>query len=409
MLPALVILGLTVVGVLVRPFGAREWVSAVAGGLAAIALSLIDPASAIASVAAQWNVFLFLVGLMTMAAIADRSGLLGELVVLAASGARGRADVLLILVSGVAVVVTLTLSNDATVLLLTPLVVGLAARLRVPLLPYAFACAYVANTASLALPIANPANVLLLRATPMTGSAFVALLGPSALLSTTAVVAVLLWRWRSELRARLSIEPADASDAGRRVVALLIAATVGAYLVALESGWPVGIVAVVGACALVVTQWVRGYGSPRDLRGDVAWGVLPLLAGLVVVVTAVEHAGLAEVLAGVLTQLPDGGLGAASAAVGSSALSNLMNNLPVALIAARGVAQTPVDQNVIGGLFVGIDVGPNFMAFGSLATLLWIVILRRRGVDMSALAYARESVAPAAAALVAALLPFALR
>ncbi|HEY6959230.1 MAG TPA: SLC13 family permease [Candidatus Limnocylindria bacterium] len=403
---ALPLLALTLAGVVTRPRGVREWVVAITGAALVILLGVVPPADALAAIVAQWNVFLFFLGLMAISAIADQSGLLRHLVVASARAARGRADLLFVLVSGVAVLVTVTLSNDATVLLLTPLVVDMARRLRVPVLPYAFACAYLANAASIAIPIANPANVLVLQSIPLTASVFVALLGPSAVFATLATIGAVWWLRRGDLRGRIAVPPLTDHDAGARGVAVGIALIVVVYVVALELRWPVGIVAVIGGAALVALQAARGHLRHAQLRADIAWGIFPLLAGLVVVLRGAEAAGLVDVVAGPLaTAVPDA-RGIAGVAVLSTLVANAMNNLPWALLAGAAAGHVAtLDPRLAASLLVGIDVGPSFTAIGSLATILWLLLLRRRDIHVSALDYARASVIPSALALAAALVP----
>lgn len=402
---ALSLLALTLAGVLARPRGVREWIVAAAGALAMIVVGAISPGAALAALAERWDVFLFFLGLMTVAAIADQSGLLGHLVVAAARAARGRRDLLLIQLAAVAVIVTVTLSNDATVLLLTPLVVDMAARLRVPVLPYAYACAYLANTASLAFPISNPANILLLHGAPLSATAFLQLLAVPALGASVATVAFLLVAHRRELRGRIEIALPPDADSEAGVVAVGIGVIVVAYLVALESSWPVGVVAAAGGLALIMVRVARQRLDLRRLRDDIEWGIFPLLSGLIVVVAAAQTAGLASIVAAVLRGAADVGIGAlVLIGLGSAALANAMNNLPWALLASAALPLADLaDRRVEGAVLVGIDVGPNFSTVGSLATLLWLLILRRKGITLSSLDYVRESWIPSALALGAAL------
>ena len=384
----------------------RESTVALLGATAVLVLGAIDVADAGRALVAQWNVFLFFLGLMTTAAIADQSGLLEDLVVAAAHAARGRADVLFLLVSGVALLVTITLTNDATVLLLTPLVVDMARRLRVPVLPYAFACALLANAGSVALPIANPANVLVLRTVPLSAGEFITLLLPSAVFASAATIAVLLITRRRELAVRISVPVPDERDAGAGAVAVGIALIVCAYLAALEARWPVGVIAVIGGATLVALQRARGYLRVDALRRDIAWGIFPLLGGLVVVLRAAEGAGLVDTVTLLLGSVRPDAFGIAWLAVVSSAFANVMNNLPWALLASAAAEHLPtLDSRVAASLLVGIDVGPSFTTFGSLATLLWLLVLRRRDVHVSALAYTRAAALPSVAALAAAIVP----
>lgn len=392
-------------GVLVRPRGVRESTVALAGATAVLVLGAIDPAAALNALAEQWNVFLFFIGLMTITAIADQSGLIGDLVIGAARAARGRADVLFVLVCVVAFTVTVTLTNDATVLLLTPLVIDLAARLRVPVLPYAYACALLANASSAALPIANPANILVLRTVAIDATAFASLLLPSAVLASIATLAALLVTNRRLLSSRIVVPVPDERDAGARFVAFVIGLIVAAYLVALQLGWPVGMVAVAGGAALVLVQHARGYLRRDALRADIAWGIFPLLAGLIVVLRAAQSAGLVEIVARSFALFEPTPAGIASLAVASAGMANAMNNLPWALLASAAAAQASLHPRIAASLIVGIDVGPSFTTLGSLATLLWLALLRRRGVRVSSLDYMRAAALPAAAALTAAILP----
>jgi len=384
----------------------RESTVALLGAAAVLVAGAIDPASALAALAVQWNVFLFFLGLMSIAAIADQSGLLEDLVEAAAGAARGRADVLFLLVCAVALIVTVTLTNDATVLLLTPLVVDMAARLRLPVLPYAYACALLANAGSVALPIANPANVLVLRTVPIGASEFIALLATSAACASLATIVVVFLRRRVELAQPITMPIPNERDAGAGAVAIGVALIVCAYLFALELRWPVGIVAVCGAAALITLQAARGFLRVDALRRDIAWGIFPLLAGLVIVVHAAEGAGLVDVAVRLLADRSADPSGIITLSLASAALANLMNNLPWALLASSAAQHLPsFDPRLAASLLVGIDVGPNFTTFGSLATLLWIVLLRRRGIEVTSLAYARAAFLPSAAALGAAILP----
>ena len=399
------LLALTLAGVLARPRGVREWIVAVAGAIAMIAVGAISPAAALSALAERWDVFLFFLGLMTIAAIADQSGLLGHLVVAAARAARGRRDVLLVQFAIVAVIVTVTLSNDATVLVLTPLVLDMAVRLRVPILPYAYACAYLANTASLAFPISNPANILVLHGAPLSATAFVEMLTVPAIGASVATIAFLLVAHRRELRGRIEIPPPPDAKGDAGLVAVAIGLIVAAYLVALESSWPVGVVAALGGSALILIRLLRRRLDRQRLLDDVEWGIFPLLAGLVVVVAAAQEAGLASIIAEALRGAADLGAGGlALIGLASAALANAMNNLPWALLASAALPLVPqMDGRVEGAVLIGIDVGPNFTTVGSLATLLWLLILRRKGIEISSLDYVRESWLPSSLALAAAL------
>jgi arsenical pump membrane protein len=194
---------LTLAGVMARPRGVNEWIIAVVGALAMLAVGALTPAEALNAIVGQWNVLLFFLGLMTTAAVAEQSGVLAWLTGGAYRVARGRQDVLFLLVCALCVAVTATLSNDATILLLTPLVVRMVTAVGAPVLPYAFACALLANAASSLLPIANPTNVIVLEGHPLVLSEYLRHLLAPSVAAIVATVATLLVMHRATLRARL--------------------------------------------------------------------------------------------------------------------------------------------------------------------------------------------------------------
>jgi arsenical pump membrane protein len=158
---------------------------------------------------------------------------------------------------------------------------------------------------------------------------------------------------------------------------------------------------------------LRGHLDITRVRDDVEWSIFPFLAGLIVVVTAVERAGLVDAVAAELASLaalgPNGFvlIGAIAAVA-----ANTMNNLPAVLVAGAGLARlaTRTDLPALAAaILVGIDIGPNFTRLGSLATLMWILVLRRRGVIVTGGDYLRRSAFPSAAALLVALALVALR
>jgi len=123
----------------------------------------------------------------------------------------------------------------------------------------------------------------------------------------------------------------------------------------------------------------------------VSWSVLPLVAGLFVLVEALDHTGLIAALSGLMhVDVARAGTTAPwSAGVVAALASNLMNNLPVGLIAGSVVAADQLPSHVVGAMLIGVDLGPNLSVTGSLATILWLVVLRREGLDVGAWRFLR--------------------
>jgi arsenical pump membrane protein len=133
--------------------------------------------------------------------------------------------------------------------------------------------------------------------------------------------------------------------------------------------------------------------------------VLPLVAGLFVLVEALDRTGLIRMLADVLRRVLQASVPAASWASGvvPAFVCNLMNNLPAGLVAASAVQIAQPPEVITGAALIGIDLGPNLSVTGSLATILWLAVLRREGIEVSAARFLRLGAVVMLPALVLAL------
>jgi arsenical pump membrane protein len=378
-------------GVILRPFSWPEFIWALAGALLLVALGLLPAADALAGVLKGTDVYLFLMGMMLLAELARQEGLFDWLAARAARLANGSASRLFTLIYLVGTVVTIFLSNDATAVVLTPAVAAVvkASDAKDPL-PYLFICAFIANAASFVLPISNPANLVIY------GNHMPPLLQwlpryalPSAL-SILATWAVLRWTQRARLRQEISADiDVPELSVGGRMAAFGIAGTAVVLLASSALDLQLGLPTFLAGCATAVIVLVRAGGGTMAVARHVSWGVLPLVAGLFVLVEALEKTGVTDRLAGLLHDL--GQTSAALAAWTSGALlavtCNLVNNLPAGLVAGRVVEIARVPEHVRGAVLIGVDLGPNLSVTGSLATILWLGALRREGYGVSAWAF----------------------
>ncbi|VXB71438.1 Arsenic transporter [Arthrobacter sp. 9AX] len=286
---------------------------------------------------------------------------------------RGRVFVLWLLVVALAAVSTVFLSLDTTAVLVTPVVVLLAVHAGVQPLPFALTSIWLANTASLLLPVSNLTNLLAQDALGLSPIAFAGIVWAPALVGV-AVPLVLLWlAFRKELRGRYRPQRAHPVRDGPLLIAA--GATLLVLLPALVSGVPVQYPALSAAAfMLAVFLWRR----PAVLRWSmVPWRPLMLTVGLFMVVEALHAHGLTPLLAGAAGQgesLP--GL-LQLAALGAGA-ANTVNNLP-AYLALEPVADSPAR---LAALLIGVNLGPLVTPWASLATLLWHERLRALNVPI---------------------------
>jgi arsenical pump membrane protein len=375
-------------GVILRPFDWPEAIWAVAGAALLVALQLLSPQDALTGVSKGVDVYLFLIGMMLLAEIARQEGLFDWLAAIAAKRAKGSASRLFLLVYAVGTVVTTFLSNDATAVVLTPAVAAAVktAKAKEPL-PYLLICAFIANAASFVLPISNPANLViygdhmppLLQWLPR-------YLLPSVL-SIAATFLVLRWTQRKALSQKLSMNvPIPELSAAGKTAAFGIAATSVVLLIAsaldIQLGLPTSIAGLLTASVVLV----RERKNPWHIVKQISWAVLPLVAGLFVLVEALDKSGLIASIGALLHQAAAASetWAAWGAGVIVALASNLMNNLPAGLISAGAVKNADVSDAIKRAILIGVDLGPNLSVTGSLATILWLTALRREGLSVNA-------------------------
>jgi arsenical pump membrane protein len=393
-------------GVITRPWRCPEAVWAVLGATSLVAFSLVPWPAALDAVEKGTDVYLFLAGMMLLAELARQDGVFDWLAALAARHARGSADRLFALVFAVGTVVTVFLSNDATAVVLTPAIYAITKAAKAEPLPYLFICAFIANAASFVLPISNPANLVVFGGhMPRLTSWLAAFSLPSALAIGATFVALRLAQ-RAALRRSIaaSAEAPRLSQAGRLSawgIAAAVATLMTASAFGLRLGMPTFLVGALTASVVLLSE----RRAPWGLLKQISWSVLPLVAGLFVLVEGLIRTGIVQYLTLALQALARSSPAAAVSASGaiSALASNLINNLPVGLMAGASIAVASVPARVAGALLVGVDLGPNLSIAGSLATLLWLVALRREGHHVSAWDFLRLGIVVTLPALALAL------
>jgi arsenical pump membrane protein len=392
-----VISALATAGVIIRPFSWPEAIWAVLGGVALLALHLIGLDAVWTGVRKGTDVYLFLLGMMLLAETARREGLFDWLAALATKRAAGSPQRLFLLIFGVGTIVTIFLSNDATAVVLTPAVAAAVktAKVKNPL-PYLFICALIANAASFVLPISNPANLVIY------GTHMPPLLQwlprfaiPSVLsiLATYLVLRLTQRRTLSEETLAEDVEPPKLSGNGK-LAAAGIALTAVTLLTSSGFGLQLGLPTAICGVVTVIAVLILKRSGPWEMQDSISWGVLPLVAGLFVLVEALDKTGLIRAIGDMLrmaakqSETQTGwGAGLLIAFV-----CNLMNNLPAGLIAGTAVQVANTPERITSAILVGVDLGPNLSVTGSLATILWLNALRREGLEVGAWSFLKLGV-----------------
>lgn len=344
-------------------------------GIIALLTGALPTEDALAVADRVWPILLFVVAVTVVAELASKAGLFDVVAARLARIARGRTALLWVLVVVLATVATAFLSLDTTAVLLTPVVVAMAVARRLDPLPFAFVTVVLANTASLVLPVSNLTNLL---ASDALGGghdpiAFLALLGPSALIAILVSVAVLTAVFLRRLPKTYpdAASPAVADPLLLRVAGVVTVALLPLLVIGLEPWMPA-----VGAAVVLVA--VFAWRAPRALGIRlVPWSLLVFAGGLFLAVGALEALGIGQVTA-VLAGTGDDLVSLWQLAGAGALAANGINNLP-AYLALESAAGSPAR---LAALLVGVNAGPIVTPWASLATLLWHDRLVAAGIEV---------------------------
>jgi arsenical pump membrane protein len=384
----------------VRPPYLSEAIAAAGGAVLLVATGAIGWSGAGAALRALGPTVGFLTAMLIIAEGCRREGLFDAMGAVMARGSQGSPRRLLAFVFAIAAAITAVLSLDATIVLLTPVVFVTAARMRVSAKPQVYACAHLANSASLLLPVSNLTNLLAFHASHLSFLRFAALMA----LPTIVVVGVEWVVFTRFFEADLARPRHPGTRPARPELPRLAVTVVACTLIGFAVSSVVGVApvwfAAAGAVAITVPALVRKTAPPAGLVRAAEPGFLLFVLGLGIIVQAASANGLESAVRAVLptgASLPE-----LLAIAGLSAVfANLVNNLPATLMLIP-VAAAAAGPGPVLATLIGVNVGPNLTYVGSLATLLWRRVLRAEDADVEPGEFLRLGALTVPAGLVAA-------
>ncbi|MFD2644564.1 arsenic transporter [Pseudomonas japonica] len=388
----------TLVLVIWQPRGLGVGWSASLGALLALLSGVVSLQDIPAVWAIIWNATATFIAIIIVSLLLDEAGFFEWAALHVARWARGDGRRLFAFSILLGAAVSALFANDGAALILTPIVMSMLLALRfspAATLAFVMAAGFIADTASLPLVVSNLVNIVSADYFGLGFNQYAAVMLPVNLAAVSATLLVLWLYFRRDIPRNYALDevklPAMAirDRATFRVGWLVLLALLAGLFILEPLGVPVSAVAAVCAAVLFAVA-ARGHViSTRRVLREAPWQIVVFSLGMYLVVYGLRNAGLTESLTGLLDRLANHGLWAATLGTGliAALLSSVMNNLPSVLIGALSIhdsqAHGVVREAMIYANVIGCDLGPKITPIGSLATLLWLHVLARKGVRIT--------------------------
>ncbi|UFQ02711.1 arsenic transporter [Pseudomonas fitomaticsae] len=388
----------TIVLVIWQPKGLGVGWSATLGAVLAL-LSGVVTLSDIPTVwGIVWNATATFIAVIIISLLLDEAGFFQWAALHVARWAKGDGRRLFAFTVLLGAAVSALFANDGAALILTPIVISILLALRfsaASTLAFVMAAGFIADTASLPLVVSNLVNIVSADYFDLGFSEYASVMVPVNVVAVASTLGVLYWFFRRDIPTHYSLD--DLQDPRLAIrdrltfrVGWIVLGLLLIGLFALEPlGIPISAIAAVCA-ALLFAVAARGHViSTRRVLREAPWQIVIFSLGMYLVVYGLKNAGLTDYLATALNYLAGTGLWGAALGTGflTALLSSAMNNMPTVLVGALSIQASDavgvIREAMIYANVIGSDLGPKITPIGSLATLLWLHVLERKGIRIT--------------------------
>jgi arsenical pump membrane protein len=406
---AIAVFAMTLFFMIKRPRGLRLGYAAGIGAAASLLLGTVSLGQATQSFLDIWDAALAFLGIITLSVTLDAMGFFRWAALRVVKLARGSGLRLYFYIALLTAAVSILFANDSAVLILTPIVLEIVTCLGINKngkLAYLFTAGLIADTAAMPLITSNPINILSADYFKYSFNDHLIFMGPVAVATLLSSLLLIYLFFRKQIPKTYDIQASDSLTKGKPAISSSLLKMTLATLVTIDIGYvltslgrfPVSLVICSGAIFLVSVYWVMlkqnslVNGENKGLIGlarDINWDIVLFMLSIFIVVQGLETAGVTDLLASALiatSKLPSI-LGVLAPSMVVTVGASFMNNWPMTILGLLSIHQAavtgPALTNLVFSNIIGNNLGPHFFPLGSLAILMWMEIMRRKGVTIS--------------------------
>ncbi|MCW4047635.1 MAG: SLC13 family permease [Candidatus Bathyarchaeota archaeon] len=410
---ALIVFGVTLFLMIKRPRNLKLGYAAAIGAVASLLLGTVTLGEAVQSFFDIWDAALAFIGIIALSVTLDALGFFKWAALKVVRLAGGSGVRLYFYVSLLTAVVSILFANDSAVLILTPIVLEIISQLKIDAkgrLAYLFSAGLIADTAAMPLITSNPINILNADFFKYSFIEHVIFMGPVAVATILSSLLLVYLFFRKRIPKVYDAACVDLLSSGSQLLSPVMLKVSVATLVAIDVGYvfaslmrvPVSLVICSGAVFLIAVYWTHlnsrvSFGEERkglkSLAREINWDIVLFMVSIFIVVQGLKEAGVIEFLASVLAQsslLPS----VLSVFVPSLVVTvgaSFMNNWPMTILGLLSINQVASSAGLSGQALTGLvfsnvignNLGSHFFPLGSLAILMWLETMRRKGVKIS--------------------------